>query len=140
MAEQPEETTYGDYQAAVEPAEHRFKQPLIHKARPADRYAASGESIYEFTDGHSGGLIALARNAEDKLVVDVYRTDDDVVVRAPWTGPAKKLLDKYLAEEKVYSDLFDKNGDLTSTQYAARDDWRAEHLDAVMDLIKQVLS
>lgn len=100
-APEPEETTYGDYQAAA--AERRFKKPMIHKAKPADNYARPGETIYEFTDGHSGGLISLARNDDDQLVVDVYRTDDDVIVRSPIRGVV-------LDESLIYSgvDLLDQ--------------------------------
>ena len=103
MAEQPEETTYGDYQAAAEQTDRRFKKPLIHKAKPADSYAMPGETIYEFTDGHSGGLISLARNSDGKLVIDVYRTDDDVLVRGQARGTV-------LDESLIYSgvDLLDQ--------------------------------
>jgi hypothetical protein len=57
-------------------------KPTIGKG-PASHYAGMGETIVEFTDGRSGGLISIRRNAEDTLVVDVYRVDPDVIVRGP---------------------------------------------------------
>lgn len=59
----------------------RQRTPTVRKG-PAAHYAGSGEAIYEFTDGRSGGLIALRRNEETgQLVLDVYRQDSDVEVR-----------------------------------------------------------
>lgn len=52
----------------------------------ASRYAGPGEAIYEFSDGRSGGLISLRRIGSGELVVDVYRIDDDVLVRGPRAG------------------------------------------------------
>jgi hypothetical protein len=57
------------------------KRPTIKKG-PAFQYGASDEAIYEFGDERSGGLISIRRDAEDRLVVQVYRTDDDVRVRS----------------------------------------------------------
>lgn len=63
-----------------------MSRPTIRKG-PASSYAGPGESIYEFSDRQSGGLISLRRPAEGpnagRLVVEVYNTDDDVVVLGP---------------------------------------------------------
>jgi hypothetical protein len=64
----------------------RTRTPAIRKG-PAAAYAATGEAIYEFTDGQSGGLIGIRRPADGpwagKLIVEVYRADADVIVRGP---------------------------------------------------------
>jgi len=57
-------------------------KPRIHKG-PASQYAGRDEAIYEFTDGKSGGLIALERDSAGRLIVDLYRMDPDVFVRLP---------------------------------------------------------
>lgn len=56
--------------------------PTVHPG-PASRYAARGERILEFSDGASGGLLSLRRDAAGRLVVEVYRADPDVIVRGP---------------------------------------------------------
>ena len=53
---------------------------------PASEYEGRGESIYEFSDGKSGGLIAFQRDDAGRLIVDLYRMDADVLVRAPGSG------------------------------------------------------
>jgi len=55
-------------------------RPTVTKG-PASHYASAGETIVEFSDGRSGGLISIRRDGQDRLVVDLYRLDDDVVVR-----------------------------------------------------------
>jgi len=54
-------------------------RPMIRRG-PASAYQLTGETIVEFTDGQSGGLIAIKRSG-GRLLVDLYRLDDDVVVR-----------------------------------------------------------
>lgn len=58
-----------------------MKKPTI-KRGPASHYAGAGEAIVEFSDGQSGGLISVRRDAEGRMIVDVYRADEDVVVRS----------------------------------------------------------
>lgn len=65
-------------------------RPKITVKCVADDYAnRSIERIVEFSDGlpgGKGGLIALRRMDDGTLRVDVYRTDDGVVVVGPRTG------------------------------------------------------
>jgi hypothetical protein len=56
------------------------RKPTVRKG-PASYHAGPTETIVEFSDGKSGGLISIRRNAADKLVLDVYRQDADVEVR-----------------------------------------------------------
>lgn len=46
---------------------------------PASHYAGPSETIVEF----EGGLMSFRRNDEGKLVVELYRLDDDVILRIP---------------------------------------------------------
>jgi hypothetical protein len=62
-----------------------MSKPVIRKG-PASNFAEYGEAIYEFTDGQSGGLIAIERDDADRLIVDLYRMDPDVLVRTPGGG------------------------------------------------------
>lgn len=68
-----------------------MSKPTIHKG-PASLHAGFSESIYEFSDHQSGGLISLRRPAQGpnagRLVVEVYRTDEDVVVLGPARRPS----------------------------------------------------
>lgn len=58
----------------------RPRKPRIFKG-PASHYATMpGEAIYEFSDGQSGGLISMRRHPDGNLLVQIYRTDDDVEV------------------------------------------------------------
>jgi hypothetical protein len=56
-------------------------RPIIRKG-PANRYASPDEVIVEFSSDHGGGLISL-RYIGQRLVVDVHRCDDNVVVLGP---------------------------------------------------------
>jgi hypothetical protein len=56
------------------------RKPTI-RTGPASAHASPGETIREFSDGKSGGLISISRNAEGQLVLDVYQHDADVIVR-----------------------------------------------------------
>lgn len=58
------------------------RKPIVKKG-PASHYAGPGESIYEFSDGESGGLLSLRRNKLGILRVEIYRTDADVMVIVP---------------------------------------------------------
>jgi hypothetical protein len=61
----------------------RTRKPTIRKG-PAERYAPAGESIYEFSDGKSGGLISIRRHPlSGELTLQVYNADADVVVQVP---------------------------------------------------------
>lgn len=141
---EPEETIYGDYLAVASSkmsSDVWDKPPSRPKVKPgpASDYQGLDETILEFSHHGTGGLLSIRRDYQGRLLVEVYRADDDVVIRAAWSERATKLIDQYLAEEKTYSDLFDKNADLTTAQYQARDDWRAQHLVAVMDLLQGVI-
>ena len=69
-----------------------MSKPTITRG-PASQYQGTGEIIREFSDGRSGGLISIRRNdVTDKLVVDIYRTDDDVEVRSA-AGPVQNMAD-----------------------------------------------
>ncbi|MDP8971194.1 MAG: hypothetical protein M3N52_12015 [Actinomycetota bacterium] len=48
----------------------------------ADRYAAAGERIVEFSSTHGGGLISFTLTPEGTLRVEVYQQDDTVEVHA----------------------------------------------------------
>ena len=58
-----------------------MSKPKIGKG-PASSYARPSEVIVEFSDKKSGGLISIRRDHQDRLLVEVYRTDEDVYVRA----------------------------------------------------------
>jgi hypothetical protein len=58
-----------------------MSRPTVKKG-PASAYALSNEAIVEFSDDKSGGLISISRDRKDRLIVSVYRTDEDVHVRA----------------------------------------------------------
>jgi hypothetical protein len=65
--------------------EEAMTKPRTVKIRqgPASKYVNAGESIYEFSDGKSGGLILFSRDDGGRLIVDLYNMDDDVFVRVP---------------------------------------------------------
>lgn len=77
------------------------RKPTIRKG-VASHYAQAGESIYDVGDGRSGALIRVYRdpaNAAAPLVIEVYRADDDVVVRAPRTNvDTGAMLDELMDE------------------------------------------
>lgn len=56
------------------------RRPTITRG-PASAYAAPAELVREFSDGASGGLISIMRNAQGQLVVDIGSHDADVIVR-----------------------------------------------------------
>jgi hypothetical protein len=60
------------------------RKPSIERGI-ADRYAVSGESIFEFSAGwrgkRRGGLIAIRTDADGLVIVEVYRVDEGVDVR-----------------------------------------------------------
>lgn len=59
-----------------------MRKPTI-KRGVASHYAGTGESIYDVSDAQSGALIRVYRNPEGgPLVIEVYRADADVLVRA----------------------------------------------------------
>jgi len=63
-------------------------RPIISKG-VANQYAGPTESIYDVTDGTSGGLISVgrltstARSGAGSLLISAYRLDSDVKVQAP---------------------------------------------------------
>lgn len=58
----------------------RIKPSLVRG--PASHYEARDQRIVEFSQGGSGGLISIQRNGAGQLVVELYRLDADVIVRA----------------------------------------------------------
>lgn len=54
---------------------------------PANRHAGSGERIVEFSGPGGGGLIsvrtAMNEDGDPYTIVDVYRTDESVMVYGP---------------------------------------------------------
>lgn len=56
-----------------------MNKPTIRKG-VASSYAGPNESIYDFGDATSGGLISI-RRTDNGLIVELYRMDDDVIVR-----------------------------------------------------------
>ena len=61
------------------------KRPTIRKG-PASSYAGPNETIIEFSDGAgNGGLISLRSADDGRLIVELYRVDEGVEIRAPLT-------------------------------------------------------
>ncbi len=58
------------------------KPVKIIKNGPADRYAGPKERIVEFSGSKLGGLISVRETDEGNIVVEVYRADKGVMVRA----------------------------------------------------------
>jgi hypothetical protein len=59
-----------------------MRKPKVATKCVASHYARPSERIVEFFDGRSGGLISIRRDFKGRLLVEVYRADEDVVVRA----------------------------------------------------------
>lgn len=55
------------------------RKPTIRKG-PSAQYAMLGETIVEFSDGKSGGLLSIRRHPEGNLLVTIYQQDADVEV------------------------------------------------------------
>lgn len=68
------------------------RKPTIRKG-PASSYEDNQEVIREFSDGRSGGLIAIRRNQiDDVLDVLVYQQDPDVTISVG-VGPGTSEVD-----------------------------------------------
>lgn len=76
-------------------------KPTVNTRCVANNYAAANERIIEFSDPNgAGGLVSFKFYPETgDLVVDVYRTDKTVTVRAaPWKGASKMETQNYGAK------------------------------------------
>jgi len=63
------------------------RKPSITPARRTDPHGhRHGEAIYLASDHRSGALISIRRDSTDRLIIEVYRADADVIVRAPIGG------------------------------------------------------
>lgn len=70
------------------------KKPWITSKCVANAYADSRkETIAEFWDGKRGGLIALRVTEDNKLLVNLYRLDPDVVVTGGNSEVVGELID-----------------------------------------------
>lgn len=64
-----------------------MRKPSITRARQADPHGhRHGEAIYLASDDRSGALISIRRDSTDRLIIEVYRADADVIVRTPIGG------------------------------------------------------
>lgn len=64
-------------------------KPKVTVNPVANQYAAKNERIIEYSHNGLGGLIALRGTDDGKLVVDLYRHDEDVKIRvAPIENPS----------------------------------------------------
>ncbi len=53
----------------------------VNKRPVASHYALPGETIIEYGNGTVGGLISFREGPDGKLIVDLYRHDQDVDIR-----------------------------------------------------------
>lgn len=58
-------------------------KPTVTLRCPANQHAGPNERIIEFSSANGGGLISFRDMPDGGLVVDVYRCDASVEVRAP---------------------------------------------------------
>lgn len=61
------------------------RQPSIRPAKGVRRHD-DNRYTYLASDGRSGALISVSRDSGDNLVIEVWRADDDVLVRAPYAN------------------------------------------------------
>lgn len=55
------------------------RKPRPFRRGPAAAFEAPNERIYEF----EGGLVSIRRDDAGRLILEAYRLDPDVIVRAP---------------------------------------------------------
>jgi hypothetical protein len=68
------------------------RKPRVKLKCPANAYTSDHERIIEFFDDntHTGGLISFL-SYDGRLIVDVYRCDPGVEVRAPQPKPTEEV-------------------------------------------------
>lgn len=59
-----------------------IKRPKVTTRCPADHYHGARERVIEFSSMFGGGLISFLETEECKLLVQVYRQDETVIVTA----------------------------------------------------------
>lgn len=70
-----------------------MQRPSIKSPCVADRYVTGCERIAEFSAPNGkGGLIRIMQHKDDRVTVDVYRTDPGVEIRTGQPGAARAML------------------------------------------------
>lgn len=104
-----------------------MRRPKLHKHQYPPQ--AANEAAFEFYSKSSGGLLTLTDTGE-KLIVDLFRLDDTVEVRAP----EKNLMRRTLEPEKLHELVSAMEEAVSAWNTAKEGDSNDAEYDAATDL------
>lgn len=75
-----------------------MSKPIVNIKPVASRYARPDERVIEFSDGKSGGLIAIERMEDGSLSVALYRLDDDIQIAIGYESGKQTLVGAHMRQ------------------------------------------